>query len=100
MANKTEEWEKQEVGKFWNPENDGDELIGEVTEITQGIYGNRWLIKKDDDEEILTPSHKMLQGKMSGIRAGDTIRIVFKGTDLPKVKGQNPTKVYEVFRKK
>lgn len=97
---KDEQWEKIEGGKFWNPQEENDELSGEVIEITQGIYGSRWSIKTDNEEEILTPSHKLLQNRMSGIKVGETIRIVYKGTQPPAVRGQNPTKMYEVFRKK
>lgn len=95
-----EDWEKVEMGKYWNPENDGDELVGEVTEMTSGIYGSRWTVKNDDGEELLTPSHKVLQSRMSSVKVGETVKIIFKGTQPPAVRGQNPTKMYEVFKKK
>ena len=91
-------WEKQESNKdFWNPEKEGEELIGEMIEIRQGAYGNQYLIKKENGEEIFTPSHKVLQGKMSKVCGGDKVKLVFIKQDLPKIKGQQGVKIYDVF---
>jgi len=91
-------WKKQEGnGGFWNPEKIGDEVVGVVAEINKGLYGNQYRIVKDDKSEILTPSHKALQAKMAVVKENDRVKIVFIGEDLPKVKGQNPTKLYDVF---
>lgn len=93
------EWEKQET-EMWLPEKEGDELIGEVTDIVEGAYGFQYTIKKKDGKETRTPSHKVLQSRMSNVGKGDMVKIVYKGEEAPKVKGQNPTKIYEVFKGK
>ncbi len=96
-----DEWQKQEGAGIWLPENEGDELLGEVTHVnTEALYGTQYTIKKEDGEEILTPSHKVLQNRMQKAEKGVNVRIVFKGTEAPKVRGQNPTSMYDVYFKK
>ena len=92
-------WEKQEGSMdFWNPEVAGAELIGQVTEIkTAGQFGTQYMIKKEDGTEILTPSHKVLQAKMSKVEVGNKVKLVFIKQDLPKVKNQQGVKLYDVF---
>lgn len=96
-----EEWEKQEGANIWLPEEKGDELRGEVVKVNlEGTYGPQWTIRQEDDEEIRTPSHKVLQNRMSSVKVGSTVKIVYLDELPPKVRGQNPTKMYEVFVKK
>jgi len=91
-------WEKQESNSdFWNPEKENEELVGEVIEVRPGMYGNQYLIKKENGEEILTPSHKILQGRMTKVIVGNKVKHVFIKQDLPKIKGQNGVKLYDVF---
>jgi len=93
-------WTKQEGVGMWLPEKENDELIGKVEDILEGTYGNQYLIRKQGtDETIKTPSHKVLQGRMTKVQKGDTIKIIYRGEEAPSVKGQNPTKIYEVFVK-
>lgn len=94
-----EEWEKQEGSGMWIPEIEGDELIGEITNIAEGTYGKQYCLKNDDGE-ILTPSHKVLQNRLIKAKIGDKVKIVYKGEEPPSIKGNNPTKMYEVFIKK
>lgn len=91
---------KQEGAGLWLPEKEGDELKGEVTDMIEGTYGNQYLIKKENGEEIKTPSHKVLQNRMAKIKTGDHIKIVYIKEEPPSVKGQNPTKIYDVYKKK
>lgn len=93
----TDNWEKQEGSGLWLPEKEGDELIGEVTDVKEGTYGNQFVIKKQDGEEIRTPSHKVLQNRMTDATVGTKVKIVYIGEEPPSVKGQNPTKMYDVF---
>lgn len=95
-----EEFVKQEGAGIWMPAEDGDELLGEVTHIdTEGLYGTQYVIKKDDGEEVRTPSHKVLQNRMQKAKVGTSVKIVFTGTEAPKIRGQNPTCMYDVFFK-
>ena len=91
-------FEKQENNlNIWLPEEANAELIGEVTSIKQGEYGNSYAILKEDAETIDTPAHKVLQNRMSNVKVGDIVKLVYTGSELPKVKGNNPTKMYDVF---
>ena len=85
---------------FWKPGNEGDELMGKIVDKREGDYGFMYVIENEKKEKIGTPSHKVLQSRMAGFQIGDEIKIVFNGTEAPKVKGQNRTMLYSVFRKK
>ena len=52
---------------------------------------------KEDGVEMLTPSHKVLQNRLTNVKKGDNIRIVYKGTEDAKKKGYNPTEMYKVY---
>lgn len=93
----TDKWIEQEGAGMWIPQNEGDELIGTVTDIVEGDYGKQYVIKKDDGEEIRTPSHKVLQNRMAKVKAGNKVKIVYTGEEPPSVKGQKPTKMYKAF---
>ena len=90
------EWEKQIGAAIWLPEKEQDELQGEVIEVLEGMYGNQYLIKAADGE-IKTPSHKVLQYRLAKAKIGDKVKIVYVGEEPPAIKGQNPTKMYDVF---
>ena len=53
--------------------------------------------KQSDGEEVLTPSHKVLQNRMQKATVGTQVEIIYRGNEPPKVRGQNPTEMYEVF---
>lgn len=91
--------EKLESAGIWLPESVSDELKGDVTAVTEGLYGKQHTIKTAAGE-LRTPSHKVLQARLQSVKVGDYVEIVYKGTEPPKVKGQNPTEMYEVFRRK
>jgi len=94
-----DEWEKIET-EMWLPEHKDEVITGEITKIDQGLYGLSYSIKVESGKEIRLPSHKVLQGRLSTCKIGDEIKVVYKGEEAPKVKGQNPMRMYEVFRKK
>jgi hypothetical protein len=97
---KEEDWEKIEPAGFWNPAEEGDELKGQVLAIIDGQFGSHYKIKKDDGTEILTPAHKVLLNRLATVKEGHSIRIVYDGEQPPKVRGQNPTKMYTVYLRK
>lgn len=89
---------KQEGAGIWLPQKEKEELVGEVTHINrEGLYGVQYTIKKSDDDEALTPSHKVLQNRMAKAVVGTKVKIIFTGTEAPKIRGQNPTSMYEVY---
>ena len=89
---------KQEGAGIWLPKDEKEELEGEVTHINrEGLYGVQYTVKKSDGDEVLTPSHKVLQNRMQKADVGTKVKIVFIGTEPPKIRGQNPTSMYDVF---
>lgn len=90
-------WVEQKGSDFWNPREVNEVLIGVVTEIkTHDKFGNQYVIQDKDNKVFVTPSHTVLQSRMSCVKIGDIVKITFTGEDLPKFKGQNPTKLYTV----
>lgn len=82
---------------FWKPETVGDTVEGEVVKIgNDDEFGLQVSIKIDDVETML-PSHKVLQNRLCKFKVGDYIKVQFTGEELPKVKGQNPMKLYDVW---
>jgi len=94
-----EGFEKLEGAGIWLPDAVEEELQGEVTDISEGLYGKQYTVKNEAGEQR-TPSHKVLQARLQKVKVGDFIKVVYKGTQPPKVRGQNPTEMYEVFRRK
>ncbi len=89
---------KLEGLNIWLPDKEGEELKGEVTEVNkEGDYGTQHTIKKDDGDEILTPSHKVLQNRLRNVKKGDTVRLVYTGKEAPKIKGYSPTAMYDAY---
>ncbi len=88
---------------FWSPSKEGDQIEGKLVGIEDGTYGKKYIlqIKKDGKEELITmPSHKLLQGRLSVCEQGDMVRVIYKGTQPPKVRGENPLMLYDVFYKR
>ena len=91
-------YKKQEGAGIWLPTVEKTELVGEVTHINrEGLYGTQYTIKTKDGNEVLTPSHKVLQARMIKAKIGTVVKIVLTGTEPPKVKGQKPTTMYDVY---
>lgn len=89
---------KQEGAGIWLPQEKGEQLEGEVTHINrEGLYGVQYTVKKKDGDEVLTPSHKVLQNRMQKAKEGTKVKIEYKGNEPPKIRGQNPTEMYEVY---
>lgn len=85
---------------YWKPKEEKEELVGKIVDKKQGDYGFSYVLENEKGEKIGTPSHKVLQNRMAGFQVGDEVKIVFNGTEAPKVKGQNRTMMYSVFKKK
>jgi len=92
-------WEKQELGSYWKPEAAGEEQIGVIDKIEDNEqFGKQYTIKQAETGDIVTlPSHKVLQNRLVNAIVGSKVKIVYTGEELPKVKGNNPTKMYEVY---
>lgn len=82
---------------FWTPEKKGDEIVGKVIDVIDGNFGKQYLIKIDNGNMITTPSHVVLQAKMINVKEGEKVKIIFDGEIPATKKGNNPTKIYNVF---
>lgn len=93
------EWKEIEDSNFWNPEKEGEEIEGIIISIQNEEFGIKVTLETKDKKNIILPSHKVLQNRLSNCKAGDVIKVIFKGKELPKIKGHNPTNIYKVFVK-
>lgn len=100
MTNK-DEWVKQGEGdqNIWLPTEKGTELVGSVKDVIEGKFGSQLVVVQEDNVEITTPSHKVLQNRIKNVKKDDMIKIVYTGEELPEVKGNNPTRMYDVYIK-
>lgn len=95
-----EEFVKVEAkGNIWKPTQKGEEKIGVVEDIIEGKFGKQYVLICDNDT-MMTPSHKVLQNRLAEVKRGMTVKMVFQGTELPTVKGNNPTAMYDVYIRK
>lgn len=94
------EFEEMGKGNYWNPEAEGDVLEGNVTAITESQFEGQmnYTIKQKDGKELVTPTHKVLCGRMTKVAIGDFVRIEYLGAEAPKLKGYQPTRIYRVWR--
>lgn len=103
-ANKKIEWEELvsesiEEENRWYPERIGDFLQGVIINVEIDQFENKkYLVKREDNMEFITPSHKVLMNKLTNAKVGDYIKIVYTGERQGKQK--NATKLYDVFRRK
>ena len=96
------EWVEVDSHSYWNPLEHGAELIGllmkkEETSFVdkQGKPRFMWTICENiTDKEFKTPSHKVLENKLSNIPLGSMVKISFIGEK--ESKHVNPTKLYSV----
>jgi hypothetical protein len=97
------EWQKveSEGSEFWKPDVVGESIEGVLEGIEVGTYGKEYTIKLLNGECVKTPSHKVLQNRMSDgkFEVGDEVKIVYDGELPPKVRGDNPTRLYTVLFK-
>lgn len=99
MSEKNYEWDKQEsAGNNWKPEQIGEEIEGAVVTKVTGDHGIQYDISMKGGEIIVkTPSHKVLQDRMTKVAIGDVVKIVYQGEEAPTVKGHKPTNLYDVY---
>jgi len=91
----------QEVpDNFWSPEKEGESVEGVIVNIQKEEFGLRTTIETADKKQVILPSHKVLQSRLSSCKVGDMIKVIFEKKELPKIKGHNPTNIYKVLTKK
>ena len=96
---------EESSNNLWLPEIISEEIIGKIISIDEVSFGEdkskSYLIKTNDGKMVRTPSHRVLLNRLAAgeFKEGNEIKIVYTGTEPPTVKGNKPTKMYDVFNK-
>ena len=98
------------VDKYWNPENIGDNVEGNVYEITKDQWGNKRIVLDlgdDEDGNLMTttlPGHAQLQRFVPKLKIGDYIKVeLIKQIEptpeqLEQDANRKPTNIYKVLK--
>jgi hypothetical protein len=97
--NENENWEEVKAGSFWSPEKEGESIEGVIIGMDEEKFGLKVTVEQKDKKQIVLPSHAVLQSRIKNCKVGDIVKVVFERTELPTIKGHNPTNIYKVLRK-
>ena len=100
-----EEVEKgpEQYGRYWNPEEVGDAVEGNIYKFVTDDYGNKridlYLGQDEDDEAMLTmlPAHADLKRVYVNLERGDYIRVELTKLIPPRKNGY-PKRIYKVLK--
>ena len=93
----------QEMGRYWNPEEVGDEITGHIYKFVNDDYGNKridlYLGQDDEDEAILCmlPAHADLKRTYVNLERGDFINVKLTKLIPPKKENGYPKRIYKVL---
>jgi hypothetical protein len=93
------EWEEVKEGSFWSPKKEGEYIEGVIISMENEQFGLKVTLEQPDKKTIVLPSHAVLQSRIKNCKPGDIVKVVFERTELPKIKGHNPTNIYKVLKK-
>lgn len=82
----------EELGpeNIWKPEEDGDQITGEVIDLGQTEWEDGKtsdyivITSEEDNNDYKTPAHTTLERLIKRVNIGDRIRITFIGMDVSK----------------
>lgn len=94
------EWEEVKAGNFWQPVKEGESVEGTIISMDDEQFGLRVTIETKDKKQVVLPSHAVLQSRIKNCHVGDYIKVIFDKTELPKIKGHNPTNIYTLLKAK
>lgn len=100
MNQKTEEKEFKKIENqitYWNPSEDGNEIVGTVEQIRDSPEFGRTVILRCEDNLIGLPSHTVLSNLLMNVRTGETIKVVHTGEKEARTPGFKPTQLYNVY---
>ena len=98
--NESEDWEEVKAGNYWSPEKEGEAVEGVIISMDDEKFGLKVTLEQKDKKLVVLPSHAVLQSRIKNCKVGDVVKVVFEKTELPTVKGHNPTNIYKVMKKK
>ena len=94
----------EEVGKYWNPEEVGQSIEGNIYGFTTDNYNNKrielYLGLDEDDEPITTilPAHAHLKRYYVNLNEGDYIKVELTKLIPPKGDDKYPKRIYKVLK--
>ena len=94
----------EEVGRYWNPDQVGDVVEGNIYLFKNDDYGNKridlYLGQDENDEAILTmlPAHADLKRTYVNLERGDYIRVELIKLIPPKKENGYPKRIYKVLK--
>ena len=103
MAFKEVEKGPEEFGRYWNPEEVGDIIEGNIYNFVTDDYGNKRIdLYRGEDEDgepvmCMLPAHADLKRVYVNLERGDYIRVELIKLIEPKGKSQYPKRIYKVM---
>lgn len=103
MAFREVEKGPEEVGRYWNADNVGDVVEGNIYKFVQDDYGNTridlYLGQDENDQPILTMlrAHADLKRHYVNLNRGDYIRVELTKLIPPKKENGYPKRIYKVL---
>ena len=93
-------YKEVESGNVWKPEKDGDFVEGVLKAARKSdmFEGNFVYDLETKNGLVSIFGTAVLNSRMQQTKVGDKLKIQYVGTDLPKIKGHNPTKLFKVFK--
>ena len=103
MAFKPVEKGPEEYGRYWNADEIGTAIEGNIYKFVTDDYGNKridlYLGEDEDDSAILCmlPAHADLKRHYVNLERGDYIRVELVELIPPKKEGGYPKRIYKVL---
>ena len=75
-------WDEIELSELniWMPTTIDETILAKIIEIREGTYGIEAAMRvKGQEEEVITPAHKLLQDKIEQLQEGDIVKITYLG---------------------
>ncbi len=93
-------YKEVESGNIWKPEKDGEFVEGVLKAARESdMYKGNFIYDLETKAGIVSIfGTAVLNSRMQRTKVGDKLKIVYEGTELPKVKGHNPTKLFKVYK--
>ena len=94
-----EDWNKVET-EIWGPENGGDEISGVYLGVEHDVGENKsnlYTLEVEDGKTVAFWGSKVLDGKMSVVKIGQLVKVIFLGKVSPE--GGREYKDFDVFFK-
>lgn len=104
MAFEEVEKSPEEHGRYWNPEQIGDEITGHIYKFVKDDYGNKRIdlyLGEDENEEAILcmlPAHADLKRVYVNLERGDYINVKLVKIIPINKEGYSDKKIYKVLK--